>query len=53
MFRNLQVDTQTTKVSFASVQRPEAESVEPVWNMERKTNLVLKKTQSSPKYKKP
>lgn len=42
MFRNLQVDTQTTKVSFASVQRPEAESVEPVWYMERKTNLVLK-----------
>ena len=42
MFRNLQGDAQTTKVSFASVQRLEAESVEPVWNMERKTNLVLK-----------
>ena len=30
MFRNLQPDAQTTKVSFASLQRPEAESVEPV-----------------------
>ena len=32
----------TIEVSFASVQSPEAVLEEPLWNVERETNMVLK-----------